>query len=123
MQRSSELIVSLCGMDASEHMMELVFGDFEREYSTTGSLKPSSSSLGFAVSSVVRKIAPPLPRASSGRGPRPPSRAAGSFTSRIHSGFMSLLSSREQAARGRGGEMSNSFTSTASAGISRQEAA
>ncbi len=31
MQRSSELVVQLCGMDASEHMMELVFGKFQRE--------------------------------------------------------------------------------------------
>jgi hypothetical protein len=36
MQRSSELVVQLCGMDASEHMMELVFGKFQREQEVGG---------------------------------------------------------------------------------------
>jgi hypothetical protein len=127
MQRSSELIVSLCGMDASEHMMELVFGDFEREYASTGmGLRPSSSSLGFAMSSMVRRVMPPLgrggassPARSAVSGMRPMSRAGGSFTSRLHSGFMSLLSSREQfnGEVARAGEaLGGSFTSVSSVG-------
>ncbi len=108
MQRSSDLIVALCGNDPSEHMMELVFGDFEREYVQTGALRPSSSSsLGYAVSTLMRKVVPsPHKRSPSSMagGPLPPSRM-GSFSSKLHNGFMSLLSSsqaREAGGSGRG---------------------
>jgi hypothetical protein len=115
MTRSSELVLQLCGMDASDHIMELVFGNHLREYSTAGPHplgRPNSSGLGSAVSNIVRRLAPPLTRTALGPLSSPlrssvtgshgmvggyaPSRAAGSFTSRIQSGFMSLLSSREK---------------------------
>jgi hypothetical protein len=133
MQRSSELVVMLCGMDASEHMMELVFGDYEREYSlgAAGSAmgQRPSSSLGYAMSSVMRRMMPPRSsRGGSGGGGGSPARSLGglrapsrmgSFTSRIQSGFMSLIASREAGLgevggmRGAGG---GSFTSVSSLG-------
>lgn len=135
MARSSELVVMLCGMDASEHMMELVFGSHLREYSAAGlpalARSSTTSGLGIAVSNIVRRLAPPLARAggsvsgspmrssASGGGLAgysamqragciehspyaPPTRAGGSFSSRLQSGFLSLLSSRD-GGRGMGG--------------------
>lgn len=125
MQRSSELVVMLCGMDASEHMMELVFGSHLREYGG-GTAPPlgraSSSGISYALSNFARRLAP-QPRAigssplrssmtSIGAGPSglgggygggggggfAPSRAGGSFTSKLmHSGLMSLLGSKERS--------------------------
>jgi hypothetical protein len=126
MQRSSELVVMLCGMDASEHMMELVFGSHLREYGGAGAPggRSSSNGLGMALTNVVRRLAPPLSRAGAiGGSPLrssmasanggfgggggggyggfpgggPISRAGGSFTSKLGSGFMSLLGSRERS--------------------------
>lgn len=126
MQRSSELVVMLCGMDASEHMMELVFGSHLREYtSSAGPVmgRASSSGLSYAISNFARRLAPPLSRAGTiGSSPLrssmtsigpsglgggytgqhgggyAPSRAGGSFTSKLmHSGFMSLLGSKERS--------------------------
>lgn len=130
MQRSSELVVALAGSDPSEHMMELVFGDFEREYTQTGAPRPSSSALGQAVSSMVRKIAPSPRRRSpgsggggSGGGSRP-SLSRNSFSSRLQSGFRSLLGSSQQheTGSGWGGGMvdrSGSFSSMASVALAR----
>jgi hypothetical protein len=120
MQRSSELVVMLCGMDASEHMMELVFGSHLREYNSSAAPamgRASSSGLSYALSNFARRLAPPLSRAGAigssplrssmtsigpsglgggyGGGGYAPSRAGGSFTSKVHSGFMSLLGSKE----------------------------
>lgn len=128
MQRSSELVVMLCGMDASEHMMELVFGSHLREYtSSAGPVmgRASSSGISYAISNFARRLAPPLSRAGTigssplrssmtsigpsglggggyagqhGGGGYAPSRAGGSFTSKLmHSGFMSLLGSKERS--------------------------
>lgn len=123
MQRSSELVVMLCGMDASEHMMELVFGSHLREYGSNAGPplgRTSSSGISYALSNVVRRLAPPLSRAGAigssplrssmtSTGPSAfgggyggqgygPSRAGGSFTSKLmHSGFMSLLGSKERS--------------------------
>lgn len=116
MARSAELVVMLCGMDASEHMMELVFGSHLREHSAAGPISRSSSSgLGMAVSSIVRRLAPPLARAGLGASPMRSSvsvggglaghgvpggygsqRTGGSFTSRLQNGFLSLLNSRDK---------------------------
>ncbi|KAF6264491.1 hypothetical protein COO60DRAFT_1457603 [Scenedesmus sp. NREL 46B-D3] len=82
MARSSELVVTLCGMDASEHMMELVFGSHLREYSAAGlpSLARSSttSGLGIAVSNIVRRLAPPLARGGGGSVSGSPMRSSAS---------------------------------------------
>lgn len=124
MQRSSELVVMLCGMDASEHMMELVFGSHLREYNSSAAPalgRASSSGISYALSNFARRLAPPLSRAGAigssplrssmtsigpsglgggygGGGGYAPSRAGGSFTSKLmHSGFMSLLGSKERS--------------------------
>lgn len=134
MARSAELVVMLCGMDASEHMMELVFGGHLREHSAAGPLNRSSSSgLGLAVSNIVRRLAPPLARAGMGTSPMRssvsvggglaggygPHRAGGSFSSRLQSGFLSLLSSKDRPEHlgGLGGNVQSregSFSSLAS---------
>lgn len=133
MARSAELVVMLCGMDASEHMMELVFGNHLREYSAGGLPlnRTSSSGLGLAVSSIVRRLAPPLARAGMGTSPMRssmsglgpgglgayvPQGAGGSFTSRLQSGFLSLLSSRDRPEHMGGNVQSRegSFSSLAS---------
>lgn len=66
MQRSSELVVMLCGMDASEHMMELVFGSHLREYGSGAGTplgRNNGGGIGMALTNVVRRLAPPLSRA------------------------------------------------------------
>jgi hypothetical protein len=150
MARSSELVVALCGMDASEHMLELVFGSHLREYSAAG-LAPlsrtSTGGLGLAVSNIVRRLAPPLARAGPGcvansglaargsaslgtglMGGAGPVRAGGSFTSRLQSGFLSLLSSRDDGEPGGSGvaaapSREGSFSSLASSMQQRRPAA
>ena len=120
MQRSSELVVMLCGMDASEHMMELVFGSHLREYGASAAHplgRTSRIGISYALSNVVRRLAPPLSRAGAigssplrssmtstggfggygAHGGYGPGRA-GSFTSKLmHSGLMSLLGSKERS--------------------------
>jgi len=79
MQRSSELTVALSGNDPSQHMMELVFGDFQREYAQTGAPRPSSSHWGHALSAVVRRITPTA-RRGPGTVALAPSQSSGSFS-------------------------------------------
>lgn len=112
MQKSAALVVRLCGMDASDHVMELVFGNFQREYATVG-VRPPSSSLGIVLRSTLQKvILTPRGKRSESVLTCRPSTGAGSFTSRLHSGMMSVISGARRTLD------SGSFTSAGSVGNS-----